>query len=132
MPAAIAMAHDRDPADVLRDEVGDLTGVELYNNQVLVAIYVRPNVTKGGIHVGIAAQKEDEYQGKAMLVLKVGRNAFTDPAGRWFQGDNNPKPGDWVVARPGDTWQLTLRGGKCRMMNDTAVRMKIPHPDVVW
>jgi hypothetical protein len=132
MPAAIAMAHARDPAEELREAAGDLSNVEVYNNQVLVGIYVRPEKTKSGLYTGVAAQREDEYQGKAMLILKMGANAFTDPAGRWFQAGNNPKVGDWIVARPGDTWQLTLNKAKCRMMNDTAVRLKIPAPDVIW
>lgn len=129
MPA-IAMAHDEDPAKILLEQVGDLSQVEVYNNQVLVAIYMRSGKTKGGVYTGPGTEKEDEYQGKAMLVLKTGPTAFvTDD--KWFTG-GGPKPGDWIIARPGDTWQLSLNKCRCRMMNDTAVRMKIPSPDLVW
>lgn len=132
MAVAIAMKHDGDPAEEIRKKVGNLDNVEVYNNQVLVGIYIRPNQTKSGLYTGPATQKEDEYQGKAMLILKMGPNAFTDPNQRWFQGSNNPKVGDWVVARPGDTWQLSINQCMCRMMNDTAVRLKIPAPDLIW
>jgi hypothetical protein len=127
---AIAMAHDVDPARLLLDQVGDLSEIEVYNNQVLVAIYMRPEKTKSGIHIGPATQKEDEYQGKAMLVLKMGPAAFASD-GKWFT-DGGPKVGDWIVARPGDTWQLSINKCKCRMMNDTAVRMRIPSPDITY
>jgi hypothetical protein len=127
---AMRMEHDKDPAMELLKQVGDLSEVEVYNNQVLVAIYVRSEKTKGGVYTGVAAQREDEYQGKAMLILKVGPQAFASD-GKWFT-NGGPEVGDWIIARPGDTWQLSLNKAKCRMMNDTAVRMKIPYPDIVW
>jgi co-chaperonin GroES (HSP10) len=129
MPA-IAMAHDEDPTEVLLKQVGDLSQVEVFNNQVLVAIYMRPEKSKSGIYVGPGAQKEDEYQGKAMLILKTGPSAFQSDD-KWFT-HGGPKVGDWIIARPGDTWQLSINKARCRMMNDTAVRMKIPSPDICW
>ena len=48
MPYMI-MEHEVDPAEELRKQAGDLSRVEIFNNQLLVAIYVRPQKTKSGI-----------------------------------------------------------------------------------
>jgi hypothetical protein len=135
MPAtAEAMVRDiaSEHADAIRDAVGDLSNVEVFNNQILVGIFKRPDKLKSGLYTAPTTQKEDEYQGKAMLILKVGALAFQDPNGRWFSGVEAPKVGDWIVARPGDTWQLAINRYPCRMMNDTAVRLKIPDPMMIW
>ena len=38
-----------DPRKALLDAVGDLSGFDIFHNQILVAIYVRPEKTSGGI-----------------------------------------------------------------------------------
>ena len=48
MPPMI-MQHEVDPADKLKKELGDLSKVEIFNNQILVAVYIRPQKTKSGI-----------------------------------------------------------------------------------
>ena len=42
--------------------------------------------------------------------------------------------GDWVVIRPSEGWALTLTQNEvlCRMVTESAIRMKIPSPDAVW
>lgn len=136
MPAAAAKAAVRaitgDQADAIREAVGDLSNVEVFNNQILVGIYKRPDQLRSGLYTAPTTQKEDEYQGKAMLILKIGKLAFQDPNGRWFSDVEVPKVGDWIVARPGDTWQLAINRYPCRMMNDTAVRLRIPDPEMIW
>ena len=36
------MEHAEDPAQKLLEELGDLSTVEVFNNQLLVAVYIRP------------------------------------------------------------------------------------------
>ena len=50
MPPMI-MAHEVDPKQKLLKEIGDLSKVEIFNNQVLVAVYIRPQKTKSGIYL---------------------------------------------------------------------------------
>lgn len=127
----MTMKHDDDPKQELLAKLGDLSGIEVFNNAVLVATYVRPTKTKSGIHLPDKYVDEDRYQGKASLVVKTGPEAFKDDTGKWFVGADI-KEGDWVALRPSDGWPVSVNGVPCRMIEDTAVRMKIDRPDRVW
>jgi co-chaperonin GroES (HSP10) len=125
------LATASDPRQALHDAVGDLNGIELFHNQILVAIFVRPEKTAGGIiRPGMNVQ-EDEYQGKVGLVVKKGPSAFLDSESEDFQGQNVAL-GDWVVFRVGDGWQLTIRDTACRILTDRTVRMKIRNPGDIF
>ena len=97
MPPMIMM-HDKEPAQDLKDKLGNLDDVELFQNQVLVAVYVRPEKTKSGIYLTNQTRKEDEIQGKVGLVVKKGPAAFVDPTNSWFDGIE-VDVGDWVFFR---------------------------------
>ena len=125
------MDHGSDPrADILKD-IGDLSTIELFNNQVLVAVYVRPNKTKSGIYLPDATVAEDKIQGKVGLVVKKGPLAFVDASNQWFT-DIEVNEGDWVIFRPSEGWGITVNNLMCRILDDTAVRGKITSPDQVW
>jgi co-chaperonin GroES (HSP10) len=125
------MDHEADPADELRKQAGDLNTVEVFNNQLLVAVYIRPQKTKSGIYLTDKTTDEDRYQSKVGLVLKKGPSAFNDTTGEWFAGvDINE--GDWIVFRPSDGWSVTVNGQLCRMIDDVNVRGRIDNPDRVW
>ena len=72
MPA-VAMLHDADPRQTLLDKVGELSGVEVFGGDILVAIYKRPEKTKSGLILVDSTRGEDVHQGKVGLVLKIGR-----------------------------------------------------------
>lgn len=127
----IAMLHESDPKETLFTELGDISKVELLNTQVLVAVYIRPEKTKGGIIMAPKARDEDRYQSKVGLIIKTGPTAFVDEGGKWF-GGLNLRVGDWIVFRPSDGWNVTVNGVLCRMFDDTAIRARIPHPDSVY
>ena len=127
----IIMNHDIDPREILLKELGDISKIELMNTQVLVAVYIRPEKTKGGIIMTSKSRDEDRYQSKVGLILKTGPSAFVDDSGKWFSG-LDLTAGDWIVFRPSDGWNVTVNGVLCRMFDDTAVRMRIPHPDNVY
>jgi len=128
----IAMEHEVDPKEAIYKEIGDiLPNFELMNTQVLVAVYIRPEKTRGGIIMTTKSRDEDRYQSKVGLILKAGPSAFVDDEGKWF-GNANLSRGDWVVFRPSDGWNITVNGVLCRMFDDTAVRMRIPHPYCVY
>jgi co-chaperonin GroES (HSP10) len=125
------MLHEVDPKETLLKELGDISEIELLNTQVLVAVYIRPEKTKGGIIMTSKARDEDRHQSKVGLILKTGPSAFVDEDGKWFS-NLNLKAGDWIVFRPSDGWNVTVNGVLCRMFDDTAIRARIPHPDNVY
>lgn len=132
MGAALKMEHADDPRKELLAAVGDISQIEVFGNQLLVAIYIRPEKTKGGIILANQTRDEDKWQGKVGLVLKMGPRAFVDPTEKWFSGTENVKVGDWIYFRPSDAWQLTVNSALCRVMDDISVRGKISQPDSVW
>jgi|SRR5579859_1728233 len=130
MPAMV-MSHDIDPREALFDALGKLDAVEIFNSQVLVAVYQRPEKTKSGIFLTDQHRGEDRFQSKVGLIVKLGESAFHDPNGVWFQGVRFSL-GDWVVYRASDGWSLTINKVLCRLMDDTSIRARIQHPDTVW
>ncbi len=102
------MEHDVDPKTELLKKIGDIKDVQVFNNRVLVAIYVRPERTKGGI-------------------------ILSDPHGVYFR-DVNVSVGDWVYFRPSHGQPLTIndREGLCRLFADTDIAGIIPNPDMIW
>lgn len=125
------MEHDVDPAEAIRKEMGDISDIEIFHNQVLVAIYIRPEKTKSGLYLSSQTRDEDKYQGKVGLIIKKGADAFVDDTGKWFKGVNLDV-GDWIYFRPSDGWQITVHGQLCRILDDTDIRGRIPTPDTVW
>lgn len=125
------MTHDVDPKKTIHDELGDISDIELFHNQVLVAIYVRPEKTKGGLYLTSNVRDEDKWQGKVGMIIKAGSDAFKDDTGTWFQGITLGVD-DWVVFRPSDGWQISVHGVPCRILSDTDIRGRLPAPDAVW
>ena len=130
MPPMI-MQHEVDPADKLKKELGDLSKVEIFNNQILVAVYIRPQKTKSGIYLSDKTVDEDRHQSKIGLVVKKGPTAFVDENDTWFK-DVEINEGDWVIFRPSDGWQITVNNVLCRLLEDTVVRGRVNHPDYIW
>ena len=124
------MYHAKDPKNVLIEQIGPLKDMELFNNQILVAIYIRPDKTAGGIIVTEKTRDEDKWQGKVGLVVKLGPSAFVGDDD-WFK-NVSVKVGDWVVFRHSDGWNLEVNEVPCKVLNDISIKGKIPHPDFVW
>jgi co-chaperonin GroES (HSP10) len=125
------MEHESDPAEGLKKELGDLSTVEVFNNQILVAVYIRPQKTKSGIILTSQTTDEDRYQSKVGLVIKKGPQAFHDITGEWF--DNiEINEGDWIVFRPSDGWSITVNNVLCRMIDDVNIKARVDQPDRVW
>lgn len=130
MPAML-MDHQDDPRTKLLEKIGDLSNIEIFNNQILVAVYVRPNKTKSGIYLSDSTVEEDRYQGKVGLLVGMGPAAFHDDSGQWFD-DARFNLHDWLVFRPSDGWSINVNGVLCRMLSDTQVKARISSPDEVW
>ena len=125
------MEHNEDPKVVLKEQIGNIDSFEIYNNQILIAIYIRPEKTKSGIYLTDGQRSEDQYQSKIGLVLKKGPAAFEGDDSLWFK-DMHIELNDWIVFRPSEGWPITVNGVLCRMLDDTSVRGKIDVPDKIW
>ncbi len=136
MPAVsqIKKSDELDTKQEIIEKIGDLSDYQIAPGELLLAIYCRPEMTKGGIILTASTLKEDLYQGKAHLVLKIGDGCdfFGLPV----------KLHDWVVVRPSDGWALDINARPnimdrkdfvpCRMTWGKHVRAIIPHPGMVW
>lgn len=145
MPAtALKRTEQIDEKQELLARLGDLSHVRIAQNEVLLAIYVRPEKTPGGIILTQKNRKEDMYQGKVGLVVKIGE------ACQFVRGD--PEKGrqygipvklhDWVVVRPSDTWPIDVNTDPnalqiedfvpCRLVFDDRIRLVVSSPGVIW
>jgi len=127
----MVMDHEVDPKTAILEEIGDISNLEVFNNQIVVAVYIRPQKTKSGIILTDKTTDEDRFQSKVGLILKQGPTAFDDPSGVWFS-EMDVSEGDWVVFRPNDGWSITVNNVLCRMIEDVNVKGRIDHPDRVW
>ena len=130
MPAMV-MEHQVDPRAAKLAEIGDVSKFEVFNNQVLCAVYLRPQKTRSGIYLTDNTTDEDRHQSKVGLVVKMGPDAFQDTDGKWFR-DLTINVHDWLVFRPSDGWGITVNGVLCRMIDDSDIRGRVQHPDAVW
>lgn len=131
MPLMLA-DHVGDPKQETSERIGSLDGVTVTRAQVLVAIYKRPERTKGGLVLPDSVRDEDKFQGKVGLVLAVGPDAFVDDDRVHF--GVKPKIGDWVVFKVSDGWPLRINNDRadCRILDDVDVRLVVDQPDRVF
>lgn len=119
----------------LLDKLGDISGVSLMHNNILIATYIRSSVKKlaGGfeLHLADKTTDEDRYQGKVGLVVAKGPLAFVDDKDNAFHGQN-VEIGDWVYYRSSDGWQMSVNGNHCRLLQDVMIRGKVANPDIVY
>jgi hypothetical protein len=94
--------------------LGDLADIDIFGRQVLVAVYVRPDVNPvTGVYQTIAGMKEDWWQGKSVLILKCGPDAFEGDASyiaATFPANTKPVPGEWMFANANAGIQISLMG----------------------
>lgn len=126
-----ALSRSTNPKEDLIKAAGDLSGLDVMHNQILVATYIRPEKTAGGIIRPNSNLQEDEYQGKVGLVLKIGPTAFVNGDDIDFAGQK-VSVGDWVVYRVGDGWQVTINKLPCRLLTDRAIRLRVTKPEDIY
>jgi co-chaperonin GroES (HSP10) len=131
MATAIAMVHEEDPKGAIWKDIEPyLAEVDVLGARVLVAVYVRPKQSAGGIYLPDKTVDEDKYQGKVGLVLALGPIAFEDDTTHRF-GTIKPEVGDWIVFSVGDTFGLEIGKRRCRSVEDVDVHMIIDRPDII-
>jgi co-chaperonin GroES (HSP10) len=126
-----AVAYDKTPSEKLIADVGDTSAIEIFHNQILVAVYKRAEKTAGGVILPEQVRAEDEYQSKVGVILKTGPMAFSDPSGSWAWG-SDMAVGDWIFFRASDGWNTKINGVMCRILDDVRVRGRLQYPDAIW
>jgi len=124
------MHHERDPKEVIYEKLGVVPPGFVWRNLVLVAVYERPEKTKGGIIFTDKTLDEDQFQGKVGLVVQLGPQAFVDSTE--FVFDEKAALGDWVWFRASDGFPLKVNGKICRAVKDDRIWGRLPDPDIVW
>lgn len=108
---------------------------EIYGNRLLVAVYVRPEKTEGGIILADSYRQEDVWQGVTGLVVQRGPGAFKD-SDKWKFHGQDIQVGDWITFQPPHS-VLTKVGGQydgmeCRIIQDCYVLAKVSGPHVCF
>lgn len=85
----------QDYKDYVFDFLGDLAAYQVLGDRVLVATYIPPEKTKGGIIRPNANVGEVRFTGIVGLVLKLGPSAFKYD-GQFLMEGAKPQAGDWV------------------------------------
>ncbi len=131
-PQAIQLvSNSKNPKRDISQAIGSLDDINVMFNMVLVATYIRPEKTTGGIIRPGMNVAEDEWQGKVGLVLKLGPNAFVDDENDSFYGQK-VEPGEWCVFKVGDAWSLKVNGYPCRLVRDSSIKLKVLDPNIVF
>lgn len=126
------VASASDPRQAILDAVGDLSGVKIAGDSVLIGTYIRPQKTAGGIIRPDINVQEDVWQGKVGLVLKWGNTAYQDTPEYVFHDADKVSPGEWGIYKVGDAWSLNINGYPCRLVRDVNIRMQIDDPQIVF
>ena len=123
----VELSRAGDQKQALMRSVGDISIFKIMSNRVLVATYIEPEKTAGGIILPQSRAAESKFQGKIGLVLKKGPLAFKDDDSTKFYGQD-VEIGDWVFYRPSDGWHFLLKEVDCRLIEDVHIMGVVPHP----
>lgn len=132
----IAELSGSDPKGSLWESLGDTVDhVTPKPYELIVATYIRPEQTKGGIFIPDRTLTEDRFQGKVGLLLKLGEFCFEDDAKtKW--GSFKPAVGDWVIYRASDAWEVFLGDGRegtsCRFLHESSIVGLTDNPELIF
>ncbi len=121
---------DTDPKKAILAELGK-HNTEVFHSKVLVAQYVRPAKTAGGIIMPDRVIEEDRYQGNIFLVIGMGPGAFKDDNIAKFHGAKL-KVGDWVMCVASDGIPMFINEVPCRLYEDARILMKVENPEIYY
>lgn len=131
MKVDVEALADRDPKSdfgkVVREMIGSLDKYQVLGSNVLVATYVRPRKTAGGILLTDNSIHEDRWQGILGLVLKMGDAAFTFDGAYEYKGPK-AKVGDYVMFHTSDARELSIKGISIKLVDSSLIRMIVPDP----
>lgn len=130
-PKIEQISQSNNPKLAIIKAAGDLSEIDVFTDLVMVGTYIRPEKTSGGIIRPQEVVKEDEYQGKVGLVLKVGPLAYSDWEDPAERGEN-AEIGTWVVFHVKDGWPVQINGVACRLIPYDKIRARVTNPAMVF
>lgn len=125
------IAQASDPKKGILAAIGDLSGMDVAADLVLIGTFIRPEKTAGGVIRPKENIQEDEFQGKSGLVLKTGPIAYADwedPAERGQMAE----VGAWAVFAIKDGWPVQINGVACRFVPYDKIRANVVNPAMVF
>ncbi len=129
LPAAPKILTPKEEADALLARLGDLSGIKLFGNRVLVAKFIRTHIgTSGKLLAAKQTNDEDKWQGKVGLVVMKGTIAFQDDESTVWHGDD-VAVGDWVFYQYGDGTDVDVGDVHCKILKEGEIAGVIPRPD---
>lgn len=95
-------------------QMGSMDGLEIFGRQVLVAVYVRPCVNpRTGWTVTEKEQQKDWYEGKVVLIVAHGPDAFTgtpEYIAATYPRAEAPHVGQWMFQNANTGIQMNFCG----------------------
>lgn len=104
---------------------------KLHGTDVLMATYVEPEKTAGGIIRPQSNINEARFQGKLGLVLKLGPTAFKYDGQYEFEGEP-PQIGDYVMFHASAPRELSILGTSCKLIDSSQIKMTVGDPASIW
>lgn len=142
---AVEVIHDTEPkkviwnklnavSEVSRDTLGGLKWIDRITptaGDVLIAVYQRPEKTKGGILMPETSSRrtEDMFQGTVGLIVKTGPNYEKHAEALGF--DEMPPINTWVAFRTQDCTAFVLDDQPMRLMQGNFIRMILKDSDCI-
>lgn len=110
--------------------LGDLDTYTVLGDRVLVATYIPPNKSKGGILFVDSKQAEARFTGPVGLVLKLGSNAF-EYDGQFKWEGVKPVVGDWVQFSSTDAREFFLGPSGRQAQHDNGISCRTFRSDQI-
>lgn len=138
MPAVLPsklmqISESHDAKEALITALGSaLDKIKVFGPQVLVATYIAPTKTKGGILRPQGNITEDLYMGILGLVVKKGPLAFQDDKDLKIEWKGQDvKIHEWCIFRFSSAWEFHLNGVSVRLIEDRDIRAVVDDPEVI-
>lgn len=128
------------PKKVITDAIGDLSGIDVLSDLVLVGTFPESDALREGTRNDGSRFKllksddqvrEAQYQSKVGLVLKTGPLAYADWEDEQSAG-GNAQVGTWVAIHVGDGWPLQVNGVPCRLVPYERIRLRVRDPQAIY
>jgi len=127
---------DDDFKKMLFAEIGeDLKKFRVFGEIVMVASYIAPRKTAGGIILPDNSLDEDRWQGKVGLIVKMGPMAFKYRGQFKWEWDEAgpPKIGDYVCFNSADGFdEVGIRGHSLRWIPDQLLKQDLHDPKIIY
>lgn len=109
-----------------------LRGYRITGSDLLVATYIPPSITPGGIKLIQKSQQENIFQGKVGLVLQLGPLAFKRDRYNCPWDGLTAKVDDWVMFRFADAWDAYLGGVSIKVLDHESIRAIVDDPTAIY